>query len=124
MLFCFFHRTESSSACARDALHFSRPTRSARALSPQSLSSLPTLQDRLWPIEGEGSKTYVMGILNATPDSFSDGGRHAATVAAAVEHSLAMAREGADIVDVGGESTRRGRCCVVRGFHRGSRMVS
>src|ERR1700712_4840865 len=49
----------------------------------------------------------VMGILNVTPDSFSDGGRQAPT-AAAVEAGLAMARDGADIVDVGGESTRPG----------------
>jgi dihydropteroate synthase len=49
----------------------------------------------------------VMGIVNATPDSFSDGGLHA-TVEAAVAHGLALAAEGADILDVGGESTRPG----------------
>jgi len=48
-----------------------------------------------------------MGVLNATPDSFSDGGRFYAP-AAAVAHGLALAREGAQIVDVGGESTRPG----------------
>ncbi len=48
-----------------------------------------------------------MGILNLTPDSFSDGGRHADTDAA-VAHGLRMAREGAAIIDVGGESTRPG----------------
>jgi dihydropteroate synthase len=48
-----------------------------------------------------------MGILNATPDSFSDGGRYAA-VESAVAHGLAMWNQGADIVDVGGESTRPG----------------
>ncbi|CAM9790949.1 unnamed protein product [Pylaiella littoralis] len=65
---------------------------------------------RLWPMEGERSRTYVMGILNATPDSFSDGGTHYApgAVAVAVERALAMARDGADIVDIGGESTRPG----------------
>lgn len=47
----------------------------------------------------------VMGILNITPDSFSDGGRYVETKQA-IERGLAMAREGADIVDVGGESTR------------------
>jgi len=47
----------------------------------------------------------VMGIVNATPDSFSDGGRHAG-VEAAVAHGLALVAEGADILDVGGESTR------------------
>ncbi len=52
-----------------------------------------------------GRRTLVMGILNVTPDSFADGGRFFARERA-VEHGLAMARDGADIVDVGGESTR------------------
>ncbi|PRH83878.1 dihydropteroate synthase [Arenimonas caeni] len=49
----------------------------------------------------------VMGIVNVTPDSFSDGGAHD-TVEAAVAHGLRLAEEGADILDVGGESTRPG----------------
>jgi dihydropteroate synthase len=49
----------------------------------------------------------LMGIVNVTPDSFSDGGRHASTEAA-IAHGLALAAEGADILDVGGESTRPG----------------
>ncbi|EXJ14380.1 dihydropteroate synthase [Imhoffiella purpurea] len=49
----------------------------------------------------------IMGILNLTPDSFSDGGRHLDT-AAAVSHALDMLEDGADIIDVGGESTRPG----------------
>jgi dihydropteroate synthase len=49
----------------------------------------------------------VMGILNVTPDSFSDGGRYT-DVDAAVEHGMALHRAGADIVDIGGESTRPG----------------
>ena len=49
----------------------------------------------------------VMGILNVTPDSFSDGGRHAGT-SAALDHARQMIAEGAGIVDVGGESTRPG----------------
>jgi dihydropteroate synthase len=48
-----------------------------------------------------------MGVLNVTPDSFSDGGRYT-DLAAAVEHGIAMHRDGADLVDVGGESTRPG----------------
>ncbi|TFD98368.1 dihydropteroate synthase [Jeotgalibacillus salarius] len=52
-------------------------------------------------------KTYVMGILNATPDSFSDGGQFN-TVEAAVAHARQMAADGADIIDIGGESTRPG----------------
>ena len=50
-------------------------------------------------------RTLVMGVLNVTPDSFSDGGRHD-TEEAAVAHGLLLAEQGADIVDVGGESTR------------------
>lgn len=49
----------------------------------------------------------VMGIVNATPDSFSDGGRHAG-VEAAVAHALRLVEEGADLLDIGGESTRPG----------------
>jgi dihydropteroate synthase len=52
-------------------------------------------------------RTRVMGIVNVTPDSFSDGGDHA-TTEAAVAHGLRLAGEGADILDVGGESTRPG----------------
>lgn len=51
--------------------------------------------------------TYIMGILNVTPDSFSDGGRYNA-LDAALFHAQQMADEGADIIDVGGESTRPG----------------
>ncbi len=53
----------------------------------------------------------VMGILNVTPDSFSDGGRYV-TLDAAVERGLRMAEEGAAIVDVGGESTRPGAAAI------------
>jgi dihydropteroate synthase len=52
-------------------------------------------------------RTLVMGVLNVTPDSFSDGGRWL-DPDAAVAHGLALAAEGADLVDVGGESTRPG----------------
>ncbi len=54
-----------------------------------------------------GRRTLVMGILNVTPDSFSDGGRFL-SVQRAVSHALRMQREGADLIDVGGESTRPG----------------
>ncbi len=54
---------------------------------------------------GRLRRPLVMGIVNVTPDSFSDGGRHA-SVEAAVAHGLALVAEGADILDVGGESTR------------------
>jgi dihydropteroate synthase len=58
-----------------------------------------------------GGRTAVVGILNVTPDSFSDGGRHSG-VDSAVEHGLAMVAAGADVVDVGGESTRPGAARV------------
>lgn len=52
-------------------------------------------------------RPLIMGILNVTPDSFSDGGHHGDS-AVAVEHALKMIQEGADIIDIGGESTRPG----------------
>lgn len=52
-------------------------------------------------------KTLVMGILNLTPDSFSDGGKYT-DVESAVQRALEMERDGADIIDIGGESTRLG----------------
>ncbi len=52
-----------------------------------------------------GARTHIRGVRNVTPDSFSDGGRYL-DADRAVEHGLAMARDGADIIDVGGESTR------------------
>ncbi|WP_339818996.1 dihydropteroate synthase [Paenibacillus sp. FSL R7-0216] len=54
-----------------------------------------------------GERTLVMGILNVTPDSFSDGGRYN-NVERALQHAREMIAEGADIIDVGGESTRPG----------------
>ncbi len=62
------------------------------------------LRDRvLYP----GRSVLIMGIINVTPDSFSDGGRFAATEAA-VAHGLQLVAQGADLLDVGGESTRPG----------------
>jgi dihydropteroate synthase len=57
------------------------------------------------------TRTQVMGVLNVTPDSFSDGGRFP-DVERAVAHARAMAAAGADIIDVGGESTRPGSAPV------------
>lgn len=54
-----------------------------------------------------GRRPLIMGILNVTPDSFSDGGLHA-EAEKAVAHGLRMVQDGADIIDVGGESTRPG----------------
>ena len=54
-----------------------------------------------------GKKTLIMGILNVTPDSFYDGGKHD-TIDDAIKHAIQMEKDGADIIDVGGESTRPG----------------
>jgi len=56
-------------------------------------------------------RTHIMGILNVTPDSFSDGGRHT-DAARALTHAREMAAAGADIIDIGGESTRPGAAPV------------
>ena len=56
-------------------------------------------------------RPQVMGIVNVTPDSFSDGGRHGST-AAALRHCEQLLKEGADILDIGGESTRPGSPAV------------
>src|SRR5499426_688378 len=58
-----------------------------------------------------GPRPLVMGIVNVTPDSFSDGGQFAA-IDAAVAHGLKLAAEGADLLDIGGESTRPGAAPV------------
>ncbi|MEA3492965.1 MAG: dihydropteroate synthase [Candidatus Margulisiibacteriota bacterium] len=54
-----------------------------------------------------GERTFIVGILNVTPDSFSDGGKFT-DINKAVAHAVQMARDGADIIDIGGESTRPG----------------
>ncbi len=54
-----------------------------------------------------GERTLVMGVVNVTPDSFSDGGQFV-SVQQAVDHALRLLEEGADILDIGGESTRPG----------------
>ncbi len=56
-------------------------------------------------------RPLIMGIVNVTPDSFSDGGRYL-TAARAIEHGLALRGAGADILDIGGESTRPGAAAV------------
>jgi dihydropteroate synthase len=61
----------------------------------------------LLEIARRGERTLVMGILNITPDSFSDGGRFLAADTA-IRHAEQMAEDGADIIDLGGESTRPG----------------
>src|SRR5437763_8342235 len=60
-----------------------------------------------WLRQGPSRVPLVMGVLNVTPDSFSDGGRFASEEAA-VAHAEEMAAAGADLIDIGGESTRPG----------------
>ncbi|MFH1564082.1 MAG: dihydropteroate synthase [Nitrospirota bacterium] len=71
-------------------------------------------QQRGKPQQGKpfdlGKRTFIMGILNVTPDSFSDGGQYQ-DVEQAIERGIQMAEEGADIIDIGGESTRPGAVC-------------
>lgn len=62
------------------------------------------IRDRIFDTDRH---TYIMGILNTTPDSFSDGGKYN-HLDAALRHAEEMIREGADILDIGGESTRPG----------------
>jgi len=70
-------------------------------------SNAPHASVRGLPARAATGRPLVMGVLNVTPDSFSDGGSYLA-VDAAVAHGLAMCADGADLVDVGGESTRPG----------------
>ena len=62
-----------------------------------------------------GPRTLIMGILNVTPDSFSDGGKFLARDHA-VAHALKMLDDGADLLDVGGESTRPGTPVIESGI--------
>jgi dihydropteroate synthase len=100
---CWFERVE---VLARDA-----PPRivAAAEIAPEALEALTAA-----PASFPGARTdrpAVMGVLNATPDSFSDGGRFIAPEAALAQ-GLRMAAEGADILDIGGESTRPGAAPV------------
>ncbi len=78
---------------------------------------MPSDADALWLLDCRGrmldarplalgGRPHVAGVLNVTPDSFSDGGRYDRSIQAAVDRAAEMEREGATIVDVGGESTR------------------
>lgn len=72
-------------------------------IAAQLHAAVPAFASRLY----EPPRTLVMGILNVTPDSFSDGGRWL-DAEQAVEHALQMVADGADVLDVGGESSRPG----------------
>ncbi|MGQ1307554.1 dihydropteroate synthase [Acinetobacter baumannii] len=71
------------------------------------LISLPKQILQCGQLQLDLSQPHVMGILNVTPDSFSDGGKHN-QLDQAVDHALSMIEQGATIIDIGGESTRPG----------------
>ncbi|ORY05968.1 Dihydropteroate synthase [Basidiobolus meristosporus CBS 931.73] len=70
----------------------------------QEIFKVMPIGETLW---NWSQKTYIMGILNVTPDSFSDGGQHS-TLDTAVQHAEKLIADGADIIDIGGMSTRPG----------------
>jgi len=80
------------------------------ASAPLSFGALP----RIWQVargELDLTRPQVMGIVNVTPDSFSDGGLYSDT-AAAIRHCERLVKEGADLLDIGGESTRPGAAAL------------
>ena len=77
---------------------------SLTAITEQRVVVLPLPRDRMLYL----NETVIMGILNVTPDSFSDGGKWNASLDVAVQRALEMEHEGAGIIDIGGESTRPG----------------
>jgi len=107
-----------STAASRLAV-LARPDRAPEGLAgvtPEIARFLLTYAEppRAWRVAGADlplDAPVIMGIVNVTPDSFSDGGRHATTTAA-VAHAERLAGEGARILDVGGESTRPGARAV------------
>ena len=87
-------------AYERDSHAIPAPIRAAIAAQMKALAAAPPAFAGL-----DSTKPILMGVLNVTPDSFSDGGRYADTDAA-IAHGIALAEEGAALIDVGGESTR------------------
>jgi len=85
------------------------PAQAARDITPTSQPAR-TLAPARFPLR-LGERTLIMGVVNVTPDSFSDGGRWF-DPDAAIAHGKRLAAEGADILDVGGESTRPGAAAV------------
>ena len=80
-------------------------------LTSSNGKTLPKIAQKLLSLRGKalplGERTLIMGVLNVTPDSFHDGGKYTSTDAA-LSRAETMAGEGADIIDIGGESTRPG----------------
>ena len=97
---------------ARDARPGVIPVAAAEALYPEAGEIVARIAARRAPIAGIAlDRPRIMGIVNTTPDSFSDGGR-LEDPGAAVAHALALVDQGAEILDIGGESTRPGAAPV------------
>ena len=71
------------------------------------MNQTTTFQNFIKLLNNQSSRTLIMGIVNVTPDSFSDGGKFF-TLESAYEHSKKLIKDGADIIDIGGESSRPG----------------
>jgi dihydropteroate synthase len=84
------------------------PVEAIEAIHPEEAETLALLSAPRPALAGlDLTRPRIMGVVNVTPDSFSDGGQLSGTIAA-VTHGLALAGSGADILDIGGESTRPG----------------
>jgi dihydropteroate synthase len=98
-----------ASACFSPGAWYKHPHNASNKASCVLVSRM--MGERLWKFRDHifdlSRHGLIMGVLNVTPDSFSDGGKFF-TAEKAVEHGLGMAEEGAQIIDVGGESTRPG----------------
>src|SRR5437868_5986387 len=94
----------------------------SRSLARDLMDGAAAIEERPAPLPGLPSgRTAIMGIVNVTPDSFSDGGRFE-NAEAAISRAVKLAEEGADLIDVGGESTRPGAPAVSAAEER-SRIV-
>jgi len=94
------------------------PVAAAEALYPEAGATVARIAAQRAPIAGIAlDRPRIMGIVNTTPDSFSDGGRHP-DADAAIAHALGLVAAGADILDIGGESTRPGATPVAESEER------
>ena len=85
------------------------PVDAAEMLYPEAAAVLARIEaTRTPPLGLSADHPLVMGVVNVTPDSFSDGGQFGGQAEAGIAHALALAEAGADILDIGGESTRPG----------------
>ncbi|MDQ0974186.1 dihydropteroate synthase [Neobacillus niacini] len=100
MLSLFFFCFEKHSSCMIEGVKNKREVFRVHTTGNYSIKCGPYQLDF-------SKKTYIMGILNATPDSFSDGGKYN-NMEHAIKHAQEMVENGADIIDIGGESTRPG----------------